>query len=118
MTKTMGRTHEMVYIAVFAVLIAVCSWISIPTEIPFTLQTMGIILTGGILGGKRATIAVLIYILLGAVGVPVFSGFVGGLNVLAGCVFPFISPDLIKIAVAVLIINSLQKVTGRRFSQQ
>ena len=57
---------------------AICSWISIPLTIPVTLQTFGIFAAIGLLGGKRGTIAVLIYILLGLVGVPVFSGFTGG----------------------------------------
>lgn len=84
MPNTSQWTHDMVYIAIFAVLIAICSWISIPTTVPFTLQTMGVFLAVGILGGKRGTIAVLIYILLGAVGVPVFAGFTGGLSILLG----------------------------------
>lgn len=78
------KIHDMIYIAIFAVLIAICSWISIPTTVPFSLQTMGVFLTVGVLGGKRGTLAVLIYILLGAVGVPVFAGFTSGLGVLLG----------------------------------
>lgn len=74
----------MVYIAVFAVLIAICSWISIPTTVPFTLQTFAIFLAVGVLGGKRGSLSVLIYILLGAVGIPVFAGFSGGFGTLLG----------------------------------
>ena len=74
----------MAYIAVMAALIAVCSWISIPTTVPFTLQTFGVFLAVGLLGGKRGSIAVLIYILLGAVGLPVFAGFSGGVGILLG----------------------------------
>ena len=62
----------MVYIAVFAVLIAICSWISIPTTVPFTLQTFAVFLAVGVLGGKRGSLSVLIYILLGAVGMSAF----------------------------------------------
>ena len=58
----------MVYIAVFAVLIAICSWISIPMTVPFTLQTFAVFLAVGVLGGKRGSLAVLIYILLGNTG--------------------------------------------------
>ena len=58
----------MVYIAVFAVLIAICSWISIPTTVPFTLQTFAVFLAVGVLGGKRGSLSVLIYILLGQTG--------------------------------------------------
>ena len=59
------------------VLIAVCSWIQIPAAVPFTLQTFAVFVTLGLLGGKRGTLAILVYILLGAVGVPVFAGFTG-----------------------------------------
>ena len=79
-----NKTLDMVYIALFAVLIAICSWISIPTSIPFTLQTFGIFVTVGVLGGKRGSFAVFIYLLLGAIGVPVFAGFSGGMGVLLG----------------------------------
>ncbi len=78
------KTRDMGYIAVFAVLIAICSWISIPTVVPFTLQTFGVFLAVGVLGGRRGTMAVLIYILLGCVGIPVFAGFSGGIGILAG----------------------------------
>ncbi|MBS5842272.1 MAG: biotin transporter BioY [Clostridiales bacterium] len=79
-----GKTADLVQIALFAVLIAVCSWITIPAQIPFTLQTLAIFTALGILGGKKGTIAIAIYILLGAVGIPVFSNFRGGIGVLAG----------------------------------
>ena len=69
------RTIDLVFIAVCAALMAVCSWISIPTTVPFTLQTFAVFFAVYFLGGKKGTISVLIYILLGAVGVPVFAGF-------------------------------------------
>lgn len=79
-----SKTKDMVYISMFAVLIAICSWISIPAAVPFTLQTMAVFTAVGLLGGKRGTISVLLYILLGAVGIPVFAGFSGGVGVLMG----------------------------------
>ncbi len=82
--KSKNRILDMTVIAMFAVLIAVCSWISVPSAIPFTLQTFGVFLTLGILGGKRGTLSVLIYVLLGFAGVPVFSGFRGGAAALFG----------------------------------
>lgn len=75
----------MVLCSLFAALIAVCAWISIPfLDIAFTLQTLGIFLALGLLGGKLGSRAVLLYLLLGAVGLPVFSGFQGGIGILAG----------------------------------
>ena len=49
---TKSKTYDMAYIAIFAVLMAVCSWISIPTTVPFTLQTFGVFMAVGVLGGK------------------------------------------------------------------
>lgn len=81
---TRFRTVDMAYIALFSVMIGVCSWISIPATVPFTLQTFGVFLAVGVLGGKRGTLAVLVYLLLGMVGVPVFAGFEGGIGCLLG----------------------------------
>ncbi len=84
-TANHSKVQSMAYIALFAVVMAVCSWISIPIlEVPYTLQTFAVFLAVGVLGGKRGTLAVLVYILLGAVGVPVFAGFTGGLGYLLG----------------------------------
>ena len=78
------RTKDLCYVALMAVLIAVCSWISIQTVVPFTLQTFAVFCALELLGGARGTIAVAVYLLLGAVGVPVFAGFTGGLGILLG----------------------------------
>ena len=78
------RTVDMAYIALFAVLMAVCSWISIPAAVPFTLQTFGVFLAVSVLGGKRGTLAVVLYLLMGVVGLPVFAGFSGGAGGLLG----------------------------------
>ena len=83
-TMQQNKTRDIVFIGIFAALIAICSWISIPTTVPFTLQTMGVFTAVGLLGGKRGSLAVLVYILLGLVGLPVFAGFSGGVGVLFG----------------------------------
>ena len=71
--------------AFFAALITLCSWLSIPVgDIAFTMQTLGIFLALTVLGGKWGCISIVIYLLLGAVGLPVFSGFRGGFGMLLG----------------------------------
>ncbi len=77
-------TKDIALTALFVAVMAVCSWISIPATVPFTLQTFGVFLSVGLLGGKRGSLAVLVYLLLGAVGLPVFSGFTGGIGHLLG----------------------------------
>lgn len=78
------KAASLAYIALFAVLIALCTWISVPAVVPFTMQTFAVFCAVGMLGGKRGTAAVLVYLLLGLVGLPVFSGFRGGPGVLLG----------------------------------
>ncbi len=176
-SKQKLSTKDLTRIAVFAALMAICSWITIPSTVPFTLQTLGVFLAVGILGGRRGTLAIVVYVLLGAIGLPVFAGFSGGLggtasgyivgfvfsallmwviehffgtslpvlavsmvlglivcyafgtawfyvaytrangaatlmSVLGWCVFPFIIPDLIKIACALLLTTRLRKYVG------
>ena len=84
MEKKQFRVVDLAYMAVCAALIAICAWITVPAAVPFTLQTFGVFCVLGLLGGKRGTVSVLVYILLGAVGLPVFSGFNGGIGALLG----------------------------------
>ncbi|MCQ2536429.1 MAG: biotin transporter BioY [Lachnospiraceae bacterium] len=81
---SMQRTLSIVYIGVCVALMAVCSWISIPATVPFTLQTFAVNLALILLGGKKGTLATLVYLLVGLIGVPVFAGFSGGPGVLFG----------------------------------
>ena len=86
-SKKHFSTAELVYIAVCAALMAVCSWISIPAPAPlapFTLQTFAVFLVLLLLGGRRGFFTVLTYVLLGAAGLPVFAQFMGGVGVLLG----------------------------------
>jgi len=77
--------RNMTRAALFAGLLSLCAWISLPvSDIAFTLQSFGILLTLGVLGGKWGSASILIYLLLGAAGLPVFSGFQGGIGVLLG----------------------------------
>ncbi len=103
------KTLDIVYIGVFAAIIAVCSWISIPATIPFTLQTMGVFTAVGLLGGKRGTLSVLIYILLGAIGMPVFAGFSGGVGIILGTTGGYIVGFLFS----ALLMWGMEKAFGR-----
>ena len=83
--KTKGKVNsrksilDIVYIALFAAIISVCSLISIPIgEVPVTFQILGICLAAGFLGLAKGTISVVIYILLGLIGIPVFAGGTSG----------------------------------------
>lgn len=81
------KLRKMILSSLFCVLIAACSWISFPfpiTGIPITLQTMAVFLCLLICGGKWGCASIGIYILLGIIGIPVFSGFRGGIAVIAG----------------------------------
>lgn len=77
-------TLQMVYCGLFVALLAVISQISlqIPGSVPITIQVFGVALTGAILGSRLGVISIFVYILLGAAGLPVFSNFRGGFQVL------------------------------------
>ena len=77
------NARDLGYIAVSTALLCVSAWVAISVGgVPFTLQTLVLCLTAGLLGCKRAALATLAYLLLGFIGVPVFSGFTGGVGVL------------------------------------
>lgn len=79
------KIRDMVLCALFTALMCLCAWITVPiSDIALTMQTFALFLTLGLLGGKRGSIVCLVYLLLGAVGLPVFSGFRGGLGALLG----------------------------------
>ena len=83
--KRSSYVRNMVFTAMFAALICVAAPFSIQVgPIPISLATFAIYLTGAILGGKRGMVATIVYIMIGAVGLPVFSGFRGGFGVLFG----------------------------------
>lgn len=80
------KLKMMILSSFFAAVIAVCAQISfyITPSVPLTLQTLAISLTAILLGSRYGTLSVLIYLLLGAFGFPVFAGMKGGFQVLAG----------------------------------
>lgn len=84
-------TKEMTLVAMFTGLTAVGAFISIPLgEVPITLQTLFVILSGLILGPKLGALSQIVYIVLGLVGVPIFAGFSGGIQAVMKPSFGFI----------------------------
>ena len=77
-------TRDMTACALMAVLLCVCTWIAIPGPVPFTLQTLAVFTAVELLGARRAFWSVAVYLLMGAAGLPVFSGMAGGLGILLG----------------------------------
>ena len=109
-----SKTYDIVYIAVFAVIMAICSWISIPAAVPFTMQTFGVFIAVGVLGGKRGSLSVLVFILLGAIGIPVFANFSGGIGVLAGPTGGYI----IGFLFSALLMWAMEKLQGKKSVMQ
>lgn len=79
------KTLKLCICALFAALTAVLSQISIPLPpIPINLATFSVFLAGALLGAKYGALSQTVYVLLGAIGVPVFSSFRGGIDVIVG----------------------------------
>ncbi len=90
------QSRNMARCALFAALLALCAWISVPVaDVAFTLQTLGVALVLWLLGGKYGTLAIFVYLFLGTVGLPVFSGFQGGLGTLLGATGGYIMGFLV-----------------------
>ena len=77
-------TSDIAIAAICVAMITVCSWIAVPTAVPFTLQTFAVFTVAGIFGLKRASLSVVVYILLASIGIPVLSGMKGGLDKIIG----------------------------------
>lgn len=85
--KSYNKTASLVLCGLFAALTAICAYINIPlgfTPIPMNLAMLAVFLAGGILGKKYGTVSIVVYVLMGAAGLPVFAGFQSGLAVIVG----------------------------------
>ncbi len=116
-TKQLISTRDLVFIAISAALIAICSWISIPAAVPFTLQTFAVFLILCLLGAKRASLAIAVYIMLGAAGLPVFSGFGGGIGYLLGTTGGYILGFLLMGPIYALFVRSGRAALSQRTSR-
>lgn len=92
--------------ALFTALIVILSQISIPIQpIPFTFSLLAIFLTGALLPPKQAFLSAFTYVMLGVIGLPVFAGFRGGLNVILGFTGGFIMAYPLMALVIALIVK-------------
>ena len=86
MYRSKSTVSDFCFIGIMAAVTAVMAQISIPMPmgVPMTMQTFAVTLAGIILGSRRGALSMLVYLLIGVVGVPVFSNFTGGLPSLVG----------------------------------
>lgn len=106
-----SKTRQLVLAAMFTAITAVAAQLIIPlgfTPVPFSMAIVAVFITGALLSPKAALLSQLAYILLGAAGFPVFSGFSGGLQKLAGPTGGY----LIAYPVAALIIALVAEKWG------
>jgi len=86
-TRSLNLLRDGLLVVGFSVFMILCAQVSffIPvTPVPVTLQTLGVLLTGAALGSRRGALSLLVYLAEGAVGLPVFAAWSGGLHVLIG----------------------------------
>jgi len=81
-------TRDLTLMALFAAVTAVCAQVSLTvpvlSSVPFTMQTFAVLASGAVLGARRGCASQVVYLLLGAAGVPVFARFHGGAQILVG----------------------------------
>lgn len=105
-TSASARTRSVAFAGLTVAIMAVSAWVTVPLgPIPFTLQMFAITFAVVVLTPKEAMAAIASYLLLGAVGVPVFSGMRGGIGVLAGPTGGFLWGYLLGVAAAVLFLH-------------
>ena len=107
------RTRSVVFVGLTIAIMAVSAWVVVPLgPIPFTLQMFAITFAIVVLSPKEAIAAITGYLLLGAVGVPVFSGMRGGIGVLAGPTGGFLWGYLFGVAAAALFLHAVRTRLG------
>ena len=114
-----STTYNLILSALGAALITVGAFISLTVmAVPFTLQTLMIFAVLMTIGGKRGLVSIVCYILLGAVGLPVFSGFKGGISVLmgptGGFIIGFIVMGIVYYLLADKVFAADSKERGKR----
>lgn len=110
----MKRSESIAFSGLSIALLTVCSWISIPFgPVPFTLQTMMLAFIVVLFPPREALMSVLGYLLIGAIGVPVFSGMTGGLGIVMGPTGGFLIGFGVGTGLAALVSSLWKEPTGR-----
>lgn len=104
-----STTKNMVFIALCTTIMIICSFLTIPFYVPFTMQTFALFIIIGLLDTKKAFLSVLLYLLLGAIGLPVFSGFKGGIGILFGITGGYLIGFLLTVLLSGFLLNILSK---------
>ena len=105
--RTPTRLRHIALVLVGTAFVALCAQVYIPTlPVPFTGQTFGVLLVGGALGFRRGALALLLYLAIGAIGIPVFSEGKAGLSIIQGVTGGY----LIGFVVAAAIIGRLAEL--------
>lgn len=113
--KMASRTRSIAFVGLSIALIAVSAWITIPLgPIPFTLQMLSISFLIYALRPTEAIAAIYGYVVLGAIGVPVFSGMRGGIGVIMGPTGGFIAGYLIGVPLAVGLLYVIRRLSEKR----
>ena len=109
LASTSSRTRSIAFVALSIAIIAVSAWITVPLgPIPFTLQMFAVAFAIQVLTPRQSIAAIAGYLVLGAVGVPVFSGMRGGIGVLLGPTGGYLWGYLVGVAVAAGVLALLR----------
>lgn len=114
--KTNKRNNlikSIVIVSLTSVFITICSWIAIPFTVSFTLQTFAIFFALRLFGGFKGLLSIILYVLLGLIGVPVFTGFKAGLGAILGPTGGYIL-GFILAGVLYLVMEKLTKFTEKK----
>lgn len=116
--RPLSRTRSIAFVGLTIAIMAVSAWVTVPLgPIPFTLQMFAVTFAIVVLKPQEAIAAIVGYLLLGAIGVPVFSGMRGGVGVLTGPTGGFLWGYLFGVAAAVLLLMVVRSRSARREAQ-
>ena len=110
------KIKDLTRIAFFVAIMIICSYLTVPFAVPFTLQILGVFLAVLVLGKNKGCFAILIYLLLGACGVPVFSGMRGGITAFLSPAGGYLVSFLISGYITCFVFEKTQKAVFSCFA--